>query len=84
MSYALLKGCINLGKPASLRKSVQADQSPNFLQFLDVKGVYYLLIQIQLDVETDRLVVWCLTLFSIVFQIYHSGQCTYQAFLEFF
>ena len=28
----------------------------------------------------DQLIVWCLTLFSTVFQLYRSGQCTYPCF----
>ena len=29
---------------------------------------------------TDWLIVWCLTLFSTLFQLYHGSQCTYPCF----
>ena len=30
------------------------------------------------------MIVWCLTPFLTVFQLYHGSQCTYHTFLEFF
>ena len=31
--------------------------------------------------KSDWLIVWCLTPFSTVFQLYHGGQCTYPCFV---
>ena len=32
------------------------------------------------SINADQLIVWCLTLFSTVFQLYRGGQCTYPCF----